>query len=35
MKRYVLDAHALMAYAEGEEGAKDVADIFKKAFRPE
>ncbi len=32
MKRYVLDAHALMAYAEGEEGAKDVADIFKKAL---
>ncbi len=32
MKRYVLDAHALMAYAEGEEGAKKVADIFKKAL---
>jgi predicted nucleic acid-binding protein len=32
MKRYVLDAHALMSYAEGERGAQEVADIFKKAL---
>jgi len=32
MKRYVLDSYALLAYAEGEEGSKTVADIFKKAL---
>lgn len=32
MKKYVLDTHALIAYAEGETGAKHVADIFKKSL---
>jgi ribonuclease VapC len=32
MKRYVLDSYALLAYAEGEEGSKIVADVFKKAL---
>lgn len=32
MKRYVLDSNALLAYCEAEEGAKTVADIFKKAL---
>jgi predicted nucleic acid-binding protein len=32
MKRYVLDSYALLAYAEGEEGGKAVADVFKKAL---
>ncbi len=29
MKRYVLDSYSLIAYAEGERGAKEVAEIFK------
>ena len=32
MKRYVLDTHAVLAYSEGEEGAKAVADILKRAL---
>ena len=32
MKRYVLDSYSLIAYAEGEKGAKDVADVFKEAL---
>ena len=32
MKRYVLDSHALLAYAEGESGAKEVADILKEGL---
>jgi predicted nucleic acid-binding protein len=32
MKRYVFDSYALLAYAEGEEGSKAVANIFKKAL---
>lgn len=32
MKRYVLDSYALIAYFEGEEGAKTVAAIFKDAL---
>ena len=32
MKRYVLDSYSLIAYAEGEKGAKDVAEIFKSAL---
>jgi ribonuclease VapC len=32
MKRYVLDSHALLAYAEGEGGAKQVADILKEGL---
>lgn len=32
MKRYVLDTHALLAYAEGEKGGNNVADLFKKAL---
>ena len=32
MKRYVLDSYALIAYFEGEEGGKSVADILKKAL---
>ena len=32
MKRYVLDSYALIAYFEGEEGAKDVAGIMKDAL---
>ena len=29
MKRYVLDSYSLIAYAEGEKGAGDVAGIFR------
>ena len=32
MKKYVLDSHALLAYAEGESGAKAVADILKEGL---
>lgn len=32
MKKYVLDTHALISYAEGESGAKHVAEIFKKSM---
>ncbi len=32
MKKYVLDTHALIAYAEGESGAKHVAEILKKSL---
>lgn len=32
MKRYVLDSYSLIAYAEGEKGAKEVAEIFKEAL---
>ncbi|NUO07718.1 MAG: type II toxin-antitoxin system VapC family toxin [Candidatus Brocadia sp.] len=32
MKRYVLDSYALIAYFEGEEGAKTVAGILKDAL---
>ena len=32
MKRYVLDSYALIAYFEGEKGAKAVAGIFKDAL---
>lgn len=32
MKRYVLDSHALLAYAEGEQGAKEVANILKEVL---
>ena len=32
MKKYVLDSHALLAYAEGEPGAKEVADILKEGL---
>lgn len=32
MKRYVLDSFALLAYCEGEEGGKKVADIFKNSL---
>ncbi len=32
MKRYVLDSFALLAYCEGESGARTVADIFKNAL---
>ena len=32
MKRYVLDAYALMAYAEGEDGGKTVAELLKKSL---
>lgn len=33
MKRYVLDSYSLIAYAEGEKGAHDVADILKEALQ--
>jgi predicted nucleic acid-binding protein len=32
MKRYVLDSYSLIAYAEGEKGAKETADILKDAL---
>lgn len=32
MKRYVLDSFALLAYCEGEEGGKKVAELFKNAL---
>ena len=32
MRRYVLGSHALLAYCEGEEGAKTVAEAFKRAL---
>jgi len=32
MRRYVLDSFALLAYCEGEEGGKKVAEIFKNAL---
>jgi uncharacterized protein len=32
MKKFVLDSYSLIAYAEGEKGAKDVAEIFKSAL---
>jgi ribonuclease VapC len=32
MRRYVLDSFALLAYCEGEEGGKKVADIFKSSL---
>lgn len=32
MKRYVLDSFALLAYCEGEERGKKVADLFKGAL---
>lgn len=32
MKKYVLDSYALLAYAEGEKGAKDVSNIFKEGL---
>ena len=32
MKKYVLDSYSLIAYAEGESGAKEVAGIFKDAL---
>lgn len=32
MKKYVLDSYSLIAYAEGEKGAQDVAEIIKDAL---
>jgi predicted nucleic acid-binding protein len=32
MKRYVLDSYSLISYAEGERGAKEVAEVFKEAL---
>ncbi len=32
MKRYVLDSYSLIAYAEGEKGAKETAEILKEAL---
>lgn len=32
MKKYVLDSFALLAYAEGEEGGKEVARILKEGL---
>jgi ribonuclease VapC len=35
MKRYVLDSYALLAYCEGQGGAKAVADLLNKALAKE
>jgi len=32
MKKYVLDSYSLIAYAEGEKGASEVAEILKNAL---
>jgi len=32
MKRFVFDSYSLIAYAEGEKGAKEIAEIFNDAL---